>query len=113
MIPMGTVVTVVMLIGVVVGTVTLLWPRSAGWLTRGAGCIVLLAGAWNVFWHWLRHPMEYWGLAALVSGILMLFVGAILVKNSPPRPWEKWLFPIGLALLALAFFHYANTIYHL
>jgi len=113
MIPMGTVVTVVMLVGLIAGLVTLVWPRSAGWLTRSAGCIVVLAGAWNVFWYWLRHPTQYWGLAALVSGLLMLFVGGYLVSTLQSRRWVKRLLPVVLVLLLVAFLHYAYTIYHL
>ena len=36
------------------------------------GSIVLAAGLWNVFWYGVQHFTEFWGLAALISGALMI-----------------------------------------
>ena len=73
---MGIVVCVFMLLGLLV-----LWPWSAsdpGPQRRRSTAVtsiaigVLLAGSWNALWHGLRHLDAFWGIAALVSGILMM-----------------------------------------
>lgn len=113
MIPMGTVVTVCMLLGLVFGLLTLIWPRAHGLVSRGVGVLVLFAGAWNVFWYWLRHPTQYWGIAALVTGLLMIFTAYYLLADARVTTFLRKAKPVVLVMLAAGFFHYANTIYHL
>jgi len=78
---MGIVVTVFMLLGLL-----LVWPRRPlrlhGLLKKPSvvtaiGTGVLVAGSWNAFWHGLRHLGEFWGVAALVSGLLMMAAAII------------------------------------
>ena len=72
MIPMGTVVTVCMFTGLIAALVP---PKSDGPRTlvlRLVGVIVLAAGLWNVFWYGLQHYAEFWGVAALISGVTMI-----------------------------------------
>lgn len=113
MIPMGTIVTACMLLGIIAGVVTLLWPRCHGVISKGAGVLVLFAGAWNVLWYWLRHPTQYWGLAALVTGLLMIAMAYYLLADNRVQPLLRKLKPLVLVLLSAGCFHYANTIYQL
>ncbi len=82
---MGIVVTIFMLLG-------LLMVSSFSWLSLGAkknersiahfiGNGLLLAGLWNAFWHGLRYADVFWGQAALVSGLLMILVSIIILKE--------------------------------
>jgi len=95
--PMGTIVTVCMLIGLLAATPYLVskqlkpLPRIVAWIVGG---IVLLGGIWNTFWHGIRHLTDAWGQAALISGVFMMLTGLYLVRfdSLPPllkklRPW--------------------------
>ena len=79
---MGIVMTVFMALAIVMA-----WPWSPALaasrqrhasLVRTAAGGIMLAGIWNALWHGLRHPDQFWGQAALVSGLLMV-VAAILM----------------------------------
>ena len=120
MIPMGSVVTVCMLAGVVGGVLTPARepdspqpPVFAQLVSKSIGFVVLAAGVWNIAWYWVRHPVSYWGLAALVSGLLMLWVSVYLLASQKVSPTVRRLKPVALVLLTLAFLHYAITIYRL
>ena len=116
MLPMGTIMTGCMVLGVLfAGVLPLLGPERAGprALRLGAGAVVGLGGLWNVLWYGLRHVGEFWGNAALGSGLLMLLVAACLIvpERLPPallraRPL------VALALLGCALL-YGVTIYRL
>jgi hypothetical protein len=81
---MGIVVSVFMLMGLL-----LLWPWPSA-LTKPLhrrpvrvkviAVGVLLAGAWNALWHGLRHLDAFWGIAALVSGVLMMATAALVLR---------------------------------
>ena len=81
---MGIVVTIFMFLG-------LLMVSPLTWLSLGAkrqnkaianfiGFGLLLAGIWNAFWHGLRFLQDFWGLAALASGVFMIVI-AIIILN--------------------------------
>ena len=116
MLPMGTIMTVCMALGVLFAS-RLPWlglnrasPRP---LLLGAGTVVALAGLWNVGWYALRHVGEFWGTAALVSGTLMLLVAAYLtVPTRLPRALVTVRPLVVLALLGCALL-YGVTIYRL
>ncbi|MEO8546341.1 MAG: hypothetical protein ABI434_22330 [Burkholderiaceae bacterium] len=82
---MGIVVCVFMLLGLL-----LLWPwssptargrqRRRAW-ARSIAIGVLLAGAWNALWHGLRHLDAFWGIAALLSGLLMMATAARVLRR--------------------------------
>lgn len=79
---MGVVVTVVMLLGL-----TILRPTP--WsdegeqvmgvrMTRATFVLLLVLGLWNVFWHGINNMDDFWGWAALGSGIVMLLSARII-----------------------------------
>jgi hypothetical protein len=82
---MGIVVTVFMLLGLLMaspwGKCSLGTKRQNYHLANTIGTGLLLAGAWNTFWHGLRYLDYFWGLAGLVSGVFMMLVAVgILTK---------------------------------
>lgn len=86
---MGILVTVFMLLGLLLVSP---WPwlslrglRARPALVAAIGAGVLVAGGWNTLWHGLRHLDSFWGLAALISGLLMMAVAIIaLVEHGKP-----------------------------
>lgn len=86
---MGIVEAVFMLLALLIMSP---WPISGlgdvlnnATLVKPVGMAILAAGAWNTFWYGLRHLGEFWGTAALVSGILMMAVAVIiLVEQGGP-----------------------------
>ncbi len=72
MIPMGTVVTVCMFVGLIVGILLPMLRKFPPLLLNLSGYIILAAGLWNVFWYGVQHYKEFWGLAALISGVTMV-----------------------------------------
>lgn len=112
-IPMGTVVTLCMLLTVLFAG-RLANRLAPSWLLRGVGVIAVAAGLWNVLWYFLRNITEFWGLMALGSGALLIALGATLVMPATKLPgWLNKIRPVLVfALLAFALY-YAQTIYHL
>jgi len=116
MLPMGTVMAGCMLVGAVaVGTASLPSRRDAppDRLLHAAGIVVGLGGLWNTLWYGLRHVGEFWGHAALGSGLLMLLAAAcLLVPGRLPRTLLaiRPLLALGLAGCALL---YGVAIYRL
>ena len=58
-------------------------------LRKTGACVVVAAGLWNVLWYGLQHFTEFWGMAALVSGVLMITTAAGLCdvvcnRDCPP-----------------------------
>jgi hypothetical protein len=122
MIPMGTVVTVCMIVTVVFANRFPAGRFRNYSLNRATPLIVLrsiglvtgAAGLWNVFWYGLRHLGEFWGHMALGSGILMTMLSALLVLPPARQPsLLNSLRPYAvLGLLGFAVF-YGVTIYRL
>lgn len=109
-IPMGTVVTACMLLAV---ALALLSRHLPAWLTTALAGVTTAAGAWNVFWHGLRHIGEFWGHMAIASGALMLVLSLLLIKGAKANSSYTAVKSI-LALLLLPFaIYYAWTIYNL
>lgn len=116
-IPMGTVVTVCMLLSVLF-TSRLpylgLNKTSPAWLLRIIGVIACAAGLWNVLWYALRHLGEFWGHMALGSGLLLITTGALLLIPNTRQPrWLQTLRPFAVVALLAFGLYYAQTIYHL
>lgn len=114
--PMGTIVTACMLLGLLAAlphTISRQLTAYPTFIRWPVAILVGSAGAWNTFWHGLRNLDNFWGVMALLSGLLMMLVAFYLsnAKGLPrglsvARPW---------VLLALFGFmlKYALTIYHL
>jgi hypothetical protein len=90
---MGIVVAVLMGLGVLLAWP---WPSEAmrrwqekpqrvGTVTKG----LMLGGLWNSAWHGLRYLGDFWGQAALVSGILMMAVAVLLVVEKSTAGWGR------------------------
>jgi len=87
--PMGTIVMFCMLIGLLVATPYSLLkhlkplPRAIAMVIGG---LVLLAGAWNTFWHGIQNLTNSWGQAALVSGVFMMLTALYIMRfdSLPP-----------------------------
>ena len=100
---MGIVVTVAMLIGLLALLQSMSGVRMA-WLSNVAICriaavVVLLGGVWNALWYGLRHLEQFWGLAALGSGLVMIATGVALLTDFQSKQIQTL-----LAFLLLGFF---------
>ena len=116
MIPMGTVMAGCMIVGVLCASRLpglKLIQRLPVWLRSLPALLVFAAGAWNVFWYALRHITEYWGVAALISGILMMLTAVFIFDETRLPAAIQKLRPVILLLLLLSAVHYAVTIYRL
>ncbi len=119
---MGIVVTLAMLMGLIILRPTP-WRNDQGEkqdlriVTFTAACLVIL-GTWNVLWYGLRHVSEFWGWAAMFSGVSMLISALIIFRerSTPSSAMESWLGAIrGLVVVSLAasFLLYAVTLVQL
>jgi len=111
--PMGTIVTVCMLIGLLFSVPYALngrlkrLPDIVAWLV---GALVFVAGGWNTFWHGLRNLNNFWGIAALISGVFMMLTAIYIMQiRSLPKGLRR-IRLIVLAGLFLCFLLYAITI---
>ena len=116
MLPMGTIMTVSMVIAVLFSSRLPLLSKLQNMpvmLRNFVSVLVLLAGCWNVFWYGLRHLTEFWGIAALVSGSLML-ITSVYIYNAEKLPaFLQKARPLVLLLLAACACLYGVTIYNL
>jgi hypothetical protein len=80
MIPMGTVVTVCMFSGLIAAILRPKLSKFPPLLFNLVGYIVLAAGLWNVFWYGVQHYTEFWGLAALISGVTMIQTSLYILR---------------------------------
>ncbi|MEM7195219.1 MAG: hypothetical protein AAF402_09730 [Pseudomonadota bacterium] len=108
MLPMGTIMTAAMFLGAVALGPLFFLRQKTGHLFNAVAILVIAAGAWNVFWYWLRHLTEFWGVMALGSGLIMILCGYLLSdKSGNPKPLARWV----TAMLLVAFgLRYALTI---
>ena len=124
---MGIVVSLAMLLGLLI-----LLPLGCVFkkpkFAIFAGRFLLLAGLWNALWFGLRHLTEFWGVAALISGVAMILaaiqilieyqdsllstgsVGHFLNKINKTITLIK---PVIILVLLLSFLLYATTIVRL
>lgn len=111
--PMGTIVTVCMLIGLLFAVPYALNGKLSPLPTFVAcfvGAIVFTAGGWNTFWHGLRNLTNFWGLAALISGIFMMLTALYIMQiKSLPAGLLRMRIVVLLGLFA-CFMLYAITI---
>ena len=110
MIPMGTVMTVCMFAGLFVATLQIQLSRFPVLLHQLAGFIVLAAGLWNVMWYGVRHYSEFWGLAALGSGGLMILTALYILQVRWLPHVLRRIKPLVLLLLLACALMYAMKI---
>ncbi|WP_461535345.1 hypothetical protein [Spongorhabdus nitratireducens] len=113
MLPMGTIMTTAMVIGLVSAApspVNKILPDSVRKVLRS---LVILAGCWNVFWYSLQHLAEFWGQAALVSGLLMLVTGFYIFGEQQLPAVLRKARPVVLSGLLCCALLYGITIYQL
>jgi len=128
MLPMGTIVTVCMLVGLIFASDLpglKLTRRLPQMVQRVVAAIVFAAGCWNVFWYGLQHTTEFWGQMALLSGVLMIAASLYIATSAriqgrtPARTqiheqgWPWRIKPLVLLGLLLCMLKYAHTIYNL
>ena len=94
---MGIVVTVAMLIGLVQYHLRVFKGVGADL----SGILLLLMGLWNALWYGLRHITEFWGVVALISGILMVVVAVLILARSGAT-WLAWSGSLAQRLAVLA-----------
>lgn len=112
-IPMGTVVTVCMLLTVLFAG-RLANRITPTWLLRSIGVVAVAAGLWNVLWYALRNFGEFWGFMALGSGALLIALGATLVLPAAKLPgWLNTIRPVLVFVLLGFALYYARTLYSL
>ncbi len=116
MLPMGTIVTVCMLIGLIFA-IDLPGLGSKNKLPlmvkRVAAGITFMAGCWNFFWYGLQHLTEFWGQMALLSGVLMIVTAIYIIRPLSLPSWVSTIKPLVLLALLLCMLKYAHTIYNL
>ena len=112
MIPMGSVVTACMFAGLIVAVPPMakVCPRP---IRLSIGVILLAAGLWNILWYASQHFREFWGLAALCSGVLMVLTSLYIVKASWLPLFLRRAKPVVLLMLLGFAALYAITIYRL
>lgn len=116
MLPMGTIITVCMLVALLAAApysvINTLKPLPR-WAALPIGFCVFIAGAWNVFWYAAQHISEYWGVAALLSGVLLMITAGFIVNlKRMPALLTRYRAIVLLALLGFML-HYGLTIYRL
>lgn len=112
MLPMGTIVTCCMIAGLIFAVPPLAKgsPRAIRYII---GTLVLAAGLWNVLWYASQHFREFWGLAALCSGILMVITSIYILKSSWLPAFVRRAKPVILLMLLGFALLYAITIIRL
>ena len=108
MLPMGTIVTVCMFIGLAAAAPPL--KKLPMFIRKVGAWVVLTAGLWNVLWYGVQHYSEFWGIAALGSGGLMIVVALYVLAPSRLPDWLRPAKPFVLSLLLLCAMFYAITI---
>jgi hypothetical protein len=90
---MGIVVCVFMFLGLLIAAPWAPSPLRAVRKSPRAvdvlACGLLLAGLWNALWYGLRHLSEFWGVAALISGSVMILVAVILLVGKGSEVWRR------------------------
>ncbi len=116
MLPMGTVMTGCMLVGLLFATrlpVLRIVQKSPTWFKKTMAFVVFSAGIWNVFWYAMRHFAEFWGSAALISGCLMLLISMYIFNVKWLPVFLKKMRSGVLFLLLCCAVLYGTTIYRL
>ena len=107
---MGTIMAACMFVGLILSAPVGLIKKIPLMLRKMGASVVLAGGLWNLLWYGLQHVTEFWGLAALASGSLMIVTALYVIK---PTALPKWLMlakPVILSFLLVCAMLYAITI---
>jgi hypothetical protein len=107
---MGTVVSVCMFIGLIVAAPLPVFKKIPILLRKIGAYVVMVAGLWNVLWYGLQNFTEFWGMAALISGVLMIVTAAYILVPSRLPGWLLLTKPVVLTLLLGCAMLYSITI---
>ncbi len=116
MLPMGTIVTGCMIAGLILATELPVFKsvkKLPARFRKSVGFMVFLAGFWNVFWYAVQHIGEFWGIAALISGILLMLTSIYIVETNRIPSWLIRGRPVVLLLMLSCALLYGITIYNL
>ncbi len=108
MLPMGTIVTACMFIGLAAAAPP--FKKLPLFIRKAGAWVVLVAGLWNVLWYGVQNYNEFWGIAALVSGALMVITALYVLAPSRLPGWLRSAKPFLLSLLLVCAMFYAITI---
>ncbi|MEO0368621.1 MAG: hypothetical protein AAF197_07525 [Pseudomonadota bacterium] len=100
---MGIVVATAMFLGLIA-----FWRSKQDSFNKVATYCLFIFGGWNTLWYGVQNWSQFWGVAALVSGLVMLSAAAIL-----QRPTDRSLKTIVLVGLMASFLLYAVTLIQL
>ena len=106
---MGIVVMLGMLAGMVLMLTNIRQVLLKPLLVKLLAAFVLLCGLWNAFWYGIQHLQQFWGMAALGSGLAMILAAWVILGKRKPLP-------LGLVLVTLllaSFLLYLVTIIQL
>jgi uncharacterized membrane protein HdeD (DUF308 family) len=109
---MGTIVTACMIGGLIVA-VPPMAKACPRFIRQLIGVVLLAAGLWNVLWYASQHFREFWGLAALCSGVLMIITSIYILKANWLPAFIRRAKPVILLMLLCFAVLYAFTIYRL
>lgn len=110
---MGTIVTVCMFAGLLISGPPRYTKLFPGFMRKSLAIPVLAAGLWNILWYGSQHYLEFWGIAALVSGSLMVITACYVLFPSRVPQRLRRAKPLVLLLLLACALLYAITIYRL
>ena len=110
MLPMGTIVACCMFAGVIVAADLPLLRNIPDQIRRTIAVIVFIAGVWNSLWYGLQHLSEFWGISALVSGVLMIITALYVLMDNQLGQLPQKLKPVVLLVLLGYALMYAVTI---
>lgn len=99
---MGSVVTVAMFIGLLYSlflTYSQTVRQFPALIHKAVGGLVFIAGAWNVVWYASRHITQFWGIAALISGVALMLTGLHIFRTDPTPSGLKKAMPLKTSVV--------------
>lgn len=78
---MGIIMTFGMLVGLVLLLAQIREISFKPAVVRLLATFVLLCGLWNTFWYGLQNIQQFWGLAALGSGLAMILTAWVILTE--------------------------------
>lgn len=107
---MGIVVTLIMLTGLWSAVSRRSLQRQSLYLVAA---LLMIGGLWNAAWYGLQHTDEFWGQAALVSGVFMMVWSVILLLENLSKRVPKLISIFVLLGLSVSFLLYAISLIQL